>query len=242
MRIISGRFRSRRLHAPRDASTTRPIPDRVKESLYNLLRGHIEDAVLLDCFAGTGSFGLEALSRGASRCYFVERDRAIANLLERNIAELRVEDECEVIVGDALGPATLLRCPDQIDLIFMDPPYPLARDEEGWGRIRTQASRLVERLSDDGYLMIRTPYPLLHIVEPHPQPDDPDEPENLHIEISIDSPDDLDEAMDEPFAKLFGAAVGKPEFIDVDMDIAGADGPETREYGTMAVHLYVRSR
>ena len=214
----------------------------MKESLYNLLRGHVEDSVLLDCFAGTGSFGLEALSRGAKRCYFVERDHAIARLLERNIAELRIEDECEVIVSDALGPATLLRCPDQIDLIFMDPPYTLARDEEGWQRIRTQASRLVERLSEDGYLMIRTPLPLLHIVEPHAQPDTQGEPENLHIKISVDSPDDLDEAMDKQFEQLFGPAVGKPEFIDADMDIAGADGPETREYGTMAVHLYVKSR
>ena len=60
--------------------------------------------------------------------------------------------------------------------------------------------------------------------------------------VSVASPDDLDKAMDEQFEQLFGSAVAKPEFIDADMDIAGADGPETREYGTMAVHLYVKSR
>lgn len=238
MRIISGQFRSRRLHTPRDTLTTRPIPDRVKESVYNLLRGHVEDAVLLDCFAGTGSFGLEALSRGASKVYFVERDRTISKLLERNIAELKVDHDCEVIVGDALGPATLLRCPEQLDLIFMDPPYPLARDQDGWSRIKTQATRLVERLTDDGYLMIRTPFPLLHQIEVAAAP----ETENLNVEIVVDSPDELDEAMDEQFEKLFGPAVAKPKLIDVDMDIEGADGPETREYGTMAVHLYVRSQ
>ncbi len=242
MRIISGQFRSRRLHTPRDSLTTRPIPDRVKESLYNLLRGHVEDAVLLDCFAGTGSFGLEGLSRGARHCYFVERDRTIARLLERNIADLRVESQSEVIASDALGPATLLRCPEQIDLIFMDPPYPLSRDEEGWARIRTQASRLVERLTDDGFLMIRTPLPLLHIEEAHAQPMPEGEAENLTIEITVDSPDDLDEAVDEQFAQLFGPAVAKPTFIDAVMDIDGADGPETRTYGTMAVHLYARSQ
>ena len=77
--------------------------------------------------------------------------------------------------------------------------------------------------------------------DPH-EPENPDDPEDLHVQISVDSPDELDEAMDEQFAKLFGPAVTKPQFIDADMDIAGADGPETREYGTMAVHLYVRSR
>ena len=239
MRIISGRFRSRRLHAPRDADTTRPIPDRVKESLFNMLRGNLDGAVVLDCFAGTGSFGLEALSRGASRVVFVERDRSIANVLERNIADLGVEDECEMIVADALGPAVLHRCPRRVDLIFMDPPYELARDEQGWARIRTQVTRLLDHLADDGFALIRTPHPLLHKIEPPAAV--PDE-HNLNVQIVVESADDLDESVDAEFERLFGLSSAKPTFLDADLSVEGALGPETRDYGTMAVHIYSRAK
>src|ERR1700733_3582842 len=111
MRIISGRFRSRRLLSPKDAATTRPIPDRVKESLFSMLRGNCEGATVIDCFAGTGAIGLEALSLGAAKVVFVERDRKAAELLERNIDLLEVQDETEVVQADALGPAALARCP-----------------------------------------------------------------------------------------------------------------------------------
>ena len=77
MRIIAGEFKKRKLQGPPDDTTTRPIPDMVKEALFNILRGHPEDGAVLDCFAGTGSIGLEALSRGAPRCVFVERDKKI---------------------------------------------------------------------------------------------------------------------------------------------------------------------
>jgi 16S rRNA (guanine(966)-N(2))-methyltransferase RsmD len=167
MRIIGGEFRSRRLLTPRDASTTRPIPDRVKESLFSLLRGHTPDATVFDAFAGTGAIGLEAVSRGAARCVFVERDRQIAEILRGNIAALGVEDRCDVVIGDALGPGALARCPRPVNLVFMDPPYPLVRDTLGWNRVRMQMERLIEFLADDGFAVLRTPWP--HVLEPEPE-------------------------------------------------------------------------
>src|ERR1044071_7748596 len=104
MRIIAGEFRSRRLITPRDDSTTRPIPDRVKVSLFGLLRGHCEGATVFDGFAGTGAIGLEAVSRGAASCVFVEKDRAAAAMLRQNIDSLGASDRCELFIGDALGP------------------------------------------------------------------------------------------------------------------------------------------
>jgi 16S rRNA (guanine(966)-N(2))-methyltransferase RsmD len=162
MRIIAGEFRRRVLLSPKDASVTRPIPDRVKESLFSLLRGNCEGANVLDVFAGTGSIGLEAVSRGASRCVFVERDRRIADLLERNIETLGCEDRCELVRSDALGPATLARAPRPLTLAFFDPPFPIVLDPEGWERIRRQFGRVIDLLSDDGFATLRTPWPLRH--------------------------------------------------------------------------------
>lgn len=162
MRIIAGEFRRRTLHTPRDASTTRPIPDRVKESLFGLLRGNCEGANVLDAFAGTGAIGLEAVSRGAARCVFVERDRKIGDLLQRNIHDLGCEDRCEVVRSDALGPATLARAPRPLNLAFFDPPFPLVFDPQGWERLRRQFGRVIDLLSDDGFAVLRTPRPLRH--------------------------------------------------------------------------------
>lgn len=162
MRIIAGEFRRRTLHTPKDASTTRPIPDRVKESLFSLLRGNCEGANVLDAFAGTGAIGLEAISRGAARCVFVERDRKIGDLLQRNIDELGCEDRCEVVRSDALGPATLARAPRPLNLAFFDPPFPLVFDLQGWERVRRQFERIIDLLSDDGFAILRTPWPLRH--------------------------------------------------------------------------------
>lgn len=162
MRIIAGQFRSRQLHSPKDALTTRPIPDRVKESIFGLLRGNIPGANVLDCFAGTGAIGLEAISRGAARCVFVERDKKIGDLLQRNIDDLGCADQCELVRADALGPATLTRAPRPLNLAFFDPPYPLVLDPAGWPRVARQFSRVVDLLSDDGFAVLRTPWPFRH--------------------------------------------------------------------------------
>lgn len=163
MRIIAGRFRSRKLHTPKDDGTTRPIPDRVKESVFSILRGNCEGAVVLDAFAGTGAIGLEALSRGASKVVFIERDKRSFEMLQRNIEMLAVEDEVEAVRGDALATLGLNRCPNPVDLIFFDPPYPVVLDPLGWERVRTQLERLAPLLSDSGFIVLRTPWPFRHV-------------------------------------------------------------------------------
>lgn len=159
MRIIAGEFKSRPILSPPDDAPTRPIPDRVKESLFGLLRGHFEGAAVMDVFAGTGSIGLEALSRGAGQVVFVERSREVAALLRENIKAFKAEDRTRVVVGDALGPAALTACPRPAHLIFFDPPYDLLRTEIGRRRAFTQFARLVSMLDDTGFAMLRTEWP-----------------------------------------------------------------------------------
>src|SRR3954466_7159756 len=101
MRIIAGEFRSRRILPPA-SDATRPITDRVKQSLFDILTPHIDGSRVYDCFAGTGSMGLECLSRGAAHATFFEADRSAARLLRKNIETLGVRDRSSVVDSDLL--------------------------------------------------------------------------------------------------------------------------------------------
>ncbi|HZW06090.1 MAG TPA: 16S rRNA (guanine(966)-N(2))-methyltransferase RsmD, partial [Phycisphaerales bacterium] len=164
MRIIAGDYRRRNLFSP-PGMTTRPIPDRVKESLFSALGLRVKGASFLDCFAGSGAIGLEALSRGASSCLFVEKDRHSADTLEKNIDLLgeSCRERSTLVRGDALGLSVVARCPRPLDLAFFDPPYPLVRTRLGWERVVRQCSAVAALLADDGFLMLRTPLP--HMIE-----------------------------------------------------------------------------
>jgi 16S rRNA (guanine966-N2)-methyltransferase len=126
MRIVAGRFRGRPLAAPGDGRT-RPTSDRVRESVFNVLEHGIPDFTLagarvLDLFAGTGALGLEALSRGAAFCLFVEEDAAARGLIRRNVEALGLGGITKVFRRDAtdMGPAGNR---GGFDLVFLDPPY-----------------------------------------------------------------------------------------------------------------------
>ena len=258
LRIIGGDLKRRRLYTPPDAETTRPMPDRVRQSLFNLLRGHTEDIEVFDGFAGTGSLGFEALSRGASGVVFVERDRKIAALIERSAADLGVADRCEIATSDALGAAAAARCPEGVHLVFFDPPYPLVRDPSQWPRVREQFARLIGKLDETGYAVLRTPWPFLHaedggIVEEAPPP-----PRRRGKKQREHAPGFEDDLASPSWHEIDPEAAGdlgpgaEVEIIDlnepapkrimhgVDLKIPGAIGPETHEYGSMAVHLYMR--
>lgn len=248
MRIISGQYRRRKLHSPPDGAITRPFPDMVKEAMFNLLRGHFEGESVLDCFAGTGTVGLEAASRGASRVVCIERDRKVTKVLEQNIEMLGAEEIVEVVTGDALGPTAIHRCPKPVHIIFYDPPYAMVWDPEDWVRVRTQFERLIQQLDDTGYAVLRTPWPLFHKVgneelETHakkaPAAIEMVDGEEM-IEIDLNDPDA--EAMMDAFEKDMARESSKPkhETIDIDLTMKGALGPETHEYGGMALHLYMR--
>lgn len=118
MRVIAGEFKSRRLEAPPGVEC-RPTPDRMRESLFSILQGRVEGAVFVDVFAGSGAVGIEALSRGARRVIFVERQRSHADVLRGNLKALGVEDRTAVFVGKA---ADVMRHQTG-DIVFLDPPY-----------------------------------------------------------------------------------------------------------------------
>ncbi|MGD9692666.1 MAG: RsmD family RNA methyltransferase [Phycisphaerales bacterium] len=160
MRIIAGEFKSRPIYSPPDEGT-RPMPDRVKESVFSILRGHCEGARVADFFSGTGTVGLEAISRGAVECVFVEKRREVARILEANIEMLGAGERAQVVVGDALGIGAISRVTPGTHLIFMDPPYAMMEDPAQRRRVLSAASKLVERLDPKGYLLLRTPSPLL---------------------------------------------------------------------------------
>ncbi len=128
MRLISGRLGGRRLLGPPRETPTRPTSDRVREAIFSILGDRVVGADVLDLFAGTGAFGLEALSRGARRATFVERDRRVADVLRRNIEALGLAAQTEVHVAD-LEPALgrIESTGAQFHLMFADPPY--ASDE-----------------------------------------------------------------------------------------------------------------
>src|SRR5580658_8246526 len=123
MRVIGGEYRSRRLQSM-PGMDVRPTPDKIRESLFNILSPEIEGTVFVDAYAGTGSVGIEALSRGARHCVFIEKDRAAVQLIKSNLAALGVEARARVIHGPA---ATYLGSVDA-DIVFIDPPYPKDRE------------------------------------------------------------------------------------------------------------------
>ena len=153
MRIIAGEFRGRRLLPPADAAT-RPITDRVKQSLFDILSRSLPDATAWDLFSGTGSLGLEALSRGARTVLFFERHRPAVERLRRNIQTLAVEGRARVITRDILS----LREPDLApldppDIVFFDPPYPYVRDRPA--DLENLLKLLAGRLAPGGRIVFR---------------------------------------------------------------------------------------
>ena len=121
LRIVAGNLRGSRLGVP-DVKGLRPTSDRVRETLFNWLAPVIVGARCLDLYAGTGALGIEALSRGASHCVFVERERGLCELLRQNLARLRVAD-ARVVNDDAQGFLAAAAPAEAFDLVFLDPPF-----------------------------------------------------------------------------------------------------------------------
>ena len=120
MRVIGGEFRGRTLKSL-PGLETRPTPDRLRESLFNILAPEIEDAVFLDAYAGTGAVGIEALSRGASRCIFIERSRAAVVVIRENLASMNLSGRAEILQGKSVQHVARRT----VDIVFADPPYAL---------------------------------------------------------------------------------------------------------------------
>ena len=128
MRVIAGKYRSRNLQSL-PGNETRPTYDRLKETLFNVLQaaGAIEGAAFLDLFAGTGSVGIEALSRGAERVTFVESNRKAANLIRTNLESLNIDEGASVLQEESeTALPMLIKSGEQFDVVFLDPPYALS--------------------------------------------------------------------------------------------------------------------
>ena len=123
MRVIAGEFRSRRLKSIPGAAT-RPTPDRLRETLFDILQGRVHGATFLDAYAGTGAVGIEALSRGAAHAYFLERNRAALEAIRENVASLELGARATVVAG----PVLLTLPKYEARIVFLDPPYEQERE------------------------------------------------------------------------------------------------------------------
>lgn len=123
MRIISGFLKGRKLDGF-DIVGTRPTMDRVKESLFGSIQLYIKNAVCLDLFAGSGSLGLEAISNGASKCYFVDNNIKITTLLTKTVHDFNIQDQSEILNKDYKNAINYFKDNNiAFDIIFIDPPY-----------------------------------------------------------------------------------------------------------------------
>jgi 16S rRNA (guanine966-N2)-methyltransferase len=120
MRVIAGTRRSLNLKAPIGLET-RPTTDRVKETLFNVLQPYLSDCIFVDLFSGSGSIGIEALSRGAKKCYFVEKGKDAITCINENLTFTKFLDQAVILKQDAQFAMDSIHEP--VDVIFMDPPY-----------------------------------------------------------------------------------------------------------------------
>ncbi|WP_200761355.1 RsmD family RNA methyltransferase [Poriferisphaera corsica] len=179
MRVIAGIHRGRKLIGPADEKTTRPITDRVKENLFNRLwaMGLLPDdpfaamdeedteevpaGPVLDVFSGTGSMGIEALSRGARTATFVDMDRDAVERLRTNLLELGEEDRGKVVQANAMTGTWVNMLPEKLyAMAFIDPPYRFM-DHETHGEERERIVRMMGMLAgvvhDEGLMVLRLP-------------------------------------------------------------------------------------
>ena len=145
MRIVGGKYRHRNIIYPDDASHTRPTKDRVREAIFSAL-GDISNARVLDLYAGSGAMGIEALSRGASHCTFVDVSPIAIKTVKANLTNLKVDEkEYEIIKNKDVNALDFLKQKSiKFDLIILDPPY-----EEG------QYEAIIDKMNNDGLISER---------------------------------------------------------------------------------------
>lgn len=156
MRVVAGELRGRKIEAP-PGNDTRPTTDKVREAVFNALGSLdlIRDALVLDLYAGTGALGIEALSRGAAKCTFVERDRTALRFLRDNLDHLGLRDRTSVLSGNALVMAGSVPA----DLVLADPPYGFDKWSELLAAVRADfvvAEAEHEVAAPDGWTAVRT--------------------------------------------------------------------------------------
>lgn len=150
MRVISGKSRGTSLYSL-EGSHTRPTTDRVKESMFSIINFNIPDALVLDLFAGSGALGIEAISRGAKKCWFVENSKQAADIVKRNIEKTNSSENSVLKIMDFKD--FLNYVDEQFDVILLDPPYNKKMCDEAMKIIYER-----NLLKDNGIIMCETEY------------------------------------------------------------------------------------
>lgn len=146
MRVITGIARGRRLETLPGEDVTRPTTESVKEALFSMIQFELENKKVLDLFAGSGQLGIEALSRGARHCTFVENNKQALKVVEDNLLHCRLEDNAKAVLSDAVS---FLMRKDNFDIAFLDPPY-------NQGLIEKSLPLLLPMMSDSGTVVCET--------------------------------------------------------------------------------------
>ena len=128
MRVIAGSARGMKLKTP-EGMDTRPTQDRIKETLFNMLQFQLADCVFVDMFSGSGGIGIEALSRGARKVYFIENVKEPIACIEANLASTRLSEGAVVLKTDAVNSLHHI-FEKEVDIIFMDPPYHMGHEKK----------------------------------------------------------------------------------------------------------------
>ena len=149
MRVITGTARGRKL-GRLQGMETRPTTDQVKESIFNIIQFDIEGRRVLDLFGGTGQLGIEALSRGAESCTFVDQRRDAVSLIRSNLKLCQLSDRARVVQGDSIGFLSTVR--EKYHLIFLDPPYATNLLENALKKIAE-----IDILSENGIIICESP-------------------------------------------------------------------------------------
>ncbi len=130
MRVIGGEFRHRKLVYPESNPDIRPTKDRVREAFFSIV-GNIENKIFLDLYAGSGSMGIEAISRGVNKSIFVDKSKEALKYIKENISSLKIESKCEVFpLEDLLALELFKEKGYRFDVIYLDPPYEKGKYEE----------------------------------------------------------------------------------------------------------------
>lgn len=157
MRVISGKARGSSLFSL-EGLHTRPTTDRVKEAMFSIINFYLQEALVLDLFAGSGALGTEALSRGAQKCVFVENDRKALEIVKKNLDKTNLSDCAELVFSDYK--AYLNSQTQQFDVILLDPPYNKKMCDEALEIIYNK-----NLLKDDGVILCETGFD--EIIETH---------------------------------------------------------------------------
>ena len=163
MRVIAGKYRSRQL-VPISGDNVRPTTDKVKESIFGSIQFDVADSVFVDLFAGSGAMGIEALSRGARKVYFVDDSRASIEIVKKNIANIKLDMTDDYVLLNRDYRSALAEIKEKADIIFIDPPYrdkpllQILKIVEEKNLLAVDGKIIYEHLHADGMMEIPSPF------------------------------------------------------------------------------------